>query len=173
MAGRIITRQFIVPFLLGLKFNLITMLPLVFAGIVLLLKKAVFLGKFAIFVTGLLGAGGLSGIGQFSGINNYFQPQRPFLFGGQSHHVPNNGLGTFGDGITNGYYKSDLKSIASSPVHYHESTVTEKEPPQYADQFYNYETKTTITKPENKEPKNPGNRSARANSYRNFAWQSD
>lgn len=147
------------------------MLPLLFAGIVLILKKAVFLGKLAIFVTGLLGAGGLSGLGQFSGVNNYFQPQRPFLYGGHTQHGPGNGLGTFGDGITNGYYKSDLKSIGSAPVHYQQPA--DKEPPQYADQFYNYDTKTTIAKPENKEPKNPATRSARANSYRNFAWQSD
>lgn len=138
-----------------------------------------FLGKFAVFVTGLLGVGGLSsGIGQFSGINNY-QPQRPFQFGQHHYHQqqqPSNGFGTFGDGISNGYYKSDLKTIDS--IQFSDAataaTANEKEPPShYADQFYNYENKATISKPENNEPKNPGNRSARANSYRNFVWQSN
>lgn len=145
------------------------MLPLLFAGIVLLLKKAVFLGKFAIFVTGLLGVGGLSGIGQFNGINNY-QPQRPHLFGQNNHHS-NNGFGTFGDPTSNGYYKSDPKQVGA--VQYQDVAVHEKDHPQYADQFYNYENKVTISKADNKELKSPANRSARANGYRNFVWQSN
>lgn len=129
------------------------------------------------FVTGLLGVGGLSsGLGQFSGINNY-QPQRPFLFG-QQNHQPSHGFGSFGDGISSGYYKSDLKTLDSIQFQdvvagTQSTTASEKEPSHYADQFYNYENKATISKPENKEPKNPGNRSARANSYRNFVWQSN
>ncbi|XP_058443898.1 uncharacterized protein LOC131425767 [Malaya genurostris] len=57
--ARILTRNFIVPFLLGLKFNLATLLPLVFGGLILLSKKALILGKIALFVSGLFGYGSL------------------------------------------------------------------------------------------------------------------
>lgn len=67
------------PFLLGLKFNLLTILPLFFGVIILLCKKAAFLGKMALFVTGLLGyssafslggLGGLFGGGGFGGFGS-------------------------------------------------------------------------------------------------------
>uniref|UniRef100_A0A903Z0F2 Protein osiris 10 n=1 Tax=Anopheles minimus TaxID=112268 RepID=A0A903Z0F2_9DIPT len=55
--ARILTKSFIVPFLLGLKFNLATLLPLVFGGLILLSKKALILGKIALFLSGLFGYG--------------------------------------------------------------------------------------------------------------------
>uniref|UniRef100_A0A9I3FH58 Protein osiris 10 n=1 Tax=Anopheles epiroticus TaxID=199890 RepID=A0A9I3FH58_9DIPT len=55
--ARILTKSFVVPFLLGLKFNLATLLPLVFGGLILLSKKALILGKIALFLSGLFGYG--------------------------------------------------------------------------------------------------------------------
>lgn len=176
-AARILTRQFVVPFLLGIKFNLMTILPLLFAGIILLLKKAVFLGKFAMFITGLLGFGNLLSIGQFGGVNSfssYFQqPNRPF---GGHHHGPfgdpiaGGGLG--GGGLSGGYYKS---SGHGAPITFHEFATTEKDL-QYADQFYNFEKKVLQNKAEKtleKESKqSTTEQSGRANAYRNFVWQS-
>lgn len=165
------------PFLLGIKFNLMTILPLLFAGIILLLKKAVFLGKFAMFITGLLGFGNLLSIGQFSGVNNYQQPYRPFGFGGgNNHHHGGGGFGSLSDSygsggaLSGGYYKS-----AGTPVAFNEFVTTEKDP-QFADQFYNYEKKTLQMKSDKtfeKEPKLPtAEQSGRSNTYRNFVWQS-
>lgn len=150
-----------------------TILPLLFAGIILLLKKAVFLGKFAMFITGLLGFGNLLSIGQFGGINSFYpQPHRPFGFGGQHH---NHGFGTFGDsigggGLSGGYYKS------SPSITFNEFATTEKDP-QFTDQFYNFEKKILQNKSEKvfeKENKTPAPEQAgRANTYRNFVWQTN
>lgn len=147
-----------------------TILPLLFAGIILLLKKAVFLGKFAMFITGLLGVGNALSLGQFGGINSFHQPNRPF--GG------NRPFGTFGDsfgngglngGLSGGYYKS----TGSAPITFNEFAITEKDP-QYVDQFYNFEKKFLQNKSEKveKEPKVSTEQSERLNSYRNFKWQS-
>ncbi|XP_055523596.1 uncharacterized protein LOC129717603 [Wyeomyia smithii] len=84
--ARILTRNFIVPFLLGLKFNLATLLPLVFGGLILLSKKALILGKIALFVSGLFGYGSVlspgigygfipPGIGSYGGF-----PARPYRY---------------------------------------------------------------------------------------------
>lgn len=187
-AARVLAKQFILPFLLSLKLNLITILPLIFAGILLLLKKAMFLGKFALFITGLLGFGNLFSFGQFGGINSFFPtPFRPF----GNHHGPLGDIGGFGGGgglgglggiggggggggLNGGYYKS---ASPSAPITFHEFATTEKDT-QYADQFYNFEKKILQNKsPEKsfeKEPKTQMNeQSGRANTYRNFVWQSN
>lgn len=80
-------KQFVVPFLLGLKFNLITILPLFFGLIILLCKKAAFLGKLALFVTGLLGYGSAFSLGGLGG-----------LFGGGYGGGYSGGYGGFGGG---------------------------------------------------------------------------
>lgn len=164
-----------------------TILPLLFAGIILLLKKAVFLGKFAMFITGLLGVGGILQAGQFSGINSFQQPNRPFGFGGFGGGGGsggglgglgsglgglggNNQFGTFGDSsLSGGYYKSS----PGANIGIHEFATTEKDP-QFIDQFYNYEKKLLQNKSDkslDKEPKLSTERTARANTYRNFVWQ--
>lgn len=152
-----------------------TILPLLFAGIILLLKKAVFLGKFAMFVTGILGFGNLLSIGQFGGINNYL-PHRPGGFGGGgggSHHHQHGSFDTaFGSGgLSGGYYKA-----SGVPVTFNEFVNTENDP-QYADQFYNFEKKFLQNKSEKifeKDQKLPiVEESGRANTHRNFVWQSN
>lgn len=187
-AARILTKQFILPFLLGLKFNLMTILPLLFAGIILLLKKAVFLGKFALFITGLLGFGNLFSFGQFGGVNSFYPtPFRPFgnqpgplgplgdsFVGGPGGIGGIGGVGGGGLGGGGGYYKS---ASPSASITFHEFATTEKELP-YADQFYNFEKKIlhnkSAEKSLEKEAKEPINeQSGRASTYRNFVWQSD
>lgn len=157
-----------------------TILPLIFAGILLLLKKAVFLGKFALFITGLLGFGNLFSFGQFGGINSFYPiPLRPFgshgpigdpLLGGVG------GVGGGGGGLSGGYYKSASAS-PSAPITFHEFATTDKDL-QYADQFYNFEKKIlqnkSTEKSFEKEPKIPTTeQTGRANTYRNFVWQSN
>ncbi|XP_030371683.1 uncharacterized protein LOC115621973 [Scaptodrosophila lebanonensis] len=66
--GRLLAKQYLLPFLLGLKFNLVALVPLLFAGICLLLKKSLFLVKLAIYVSSFLGLGGVvSSLGSFGG----------------------------------------------------------------------------------------------------------
>lgn len=67
-------RKFVLPFLLGLKFNLATLLPLILGAVVLISKKAAFLSKLALFISGFfsispfLGGGGFGGgLGGFGG----------------------------------------------------------------------------------------------------------
>lgn len=60
-SGRLLAKQYLLPFLLGLKFNLVALVPLLFAGICLLLKKSLFLAKLAIYVSSFLGLGGVLG----------------------------------------------------------------------------------------------------------------
>ncbi|XP_055585980.1 uncharacterized protein LOC129738745 [Uranotaenia lowii] len=97
--ARILTRNFVVPFLLGLKFNLATLLPLVFGGLILLSKKALILGKIALFVSGLFGYGSIfspgiglgfpyGGLGGASGLSGYGFSHRPFRYGEALHDKP-------------------------------------------------------------------------------------
>lgn len=174
-AARILARQFMLPMLLGLKFNVMTILPLLFAGIILLLKKALFLGKFAIFVTGMLGFSNLfSSVGQFGGVNSIYQaPYRPYShqYGGIGDSFV--GDGGIGGGLTGGYYKS---ASPSAPIQFQEFATTEKEL-QYADQFYNFEKKLLQNKATEKlfekdQKLQTNEQSGQANSYRNFVWQS-
>lgn len=161
-----------------------TILPLLFAGIILLLKKAVFLGKFAMFITGVLGFGNLLSIGQFNGVN--YQPNRPFggfggfgggglgggFGGGGAHH--HGGFGPLSDsygggGLSGGYYKS-----SGAPISFNDFVTTEKDP-QFADQFYNFEKKMLSNKSDKsfeKDSKLPiTEQSGRSNTQRNFVWQ--
>lgn len=57
------TKKFVLPFLLGLKFNLATLLPLILGAIILISKKAAFLSKIALFISGMFGLGGIYSLG--------------------------------------------------------------------------------------------------------------
>lgn len=48
-------RQLVLPFLLGFKFNLASLLPLLFGVLIVMTKKALLLTKVALFIAGLLG----------------------------------------------------------------------------------------------------------------------
>ncbi|XP_076631792.1 uncharacterized protein LOC143346952 [Colletes latitarsis] len=53
--GRQMMRHLLIPFLLGFKFNLASLIPLLFGVLLLVTKKALLLTKVALFVSGLLG----------------------------------------------------------------------------------------------------------------------
>ena len=65
------TKKFVLPFLLGLKFNLAVLLPLILGAIILISKKAAFLSKLALFISGFFGAGGLFALGGGLGNGGY------------------------------------------------------------------------------------------------------
>ncbi|XP_076758715.1 uncharacterized protein LOC143428026 [Xylocopa sonorina] len=53
--GRQMMRHLLIPFLLGFKFNLASLIPLLFGFLLLLTKKALLLTKIALLISGLLG----------------------------------------------------------------------------------------------------------------------
>lgn len=177
------------PFLLGLKFNLITILPLFFAGIILLCKKAAFLGKIALFVSGLLGygsafslgglagglTGGLGGLGGFGGGFGGGVGGVPFFDGIRPVHdtVSVSGVNGGGGGYhpdllgPGGYYKSeDLKRV--------ENSVTVQPPNEQdvlVDHFYNFEKKVLLQDRNSKLYEKELDAEGRG--YRNFAWKTN
>lgn len=170
-SARILTRQFIVPFLLGLKFNLVTIVPLIFAAIILLCKKAAFLGKFALFITGLLGfgslfslnglAGGFGGLG--GGLGGY--GHKPILSDGIIH----NDYGS----LSGGYYKID------NPNEYRKTQQASTDPrkEELVDHFYEYDKKVLLNDQNNnnnrfkKEFKFTTNDNQQQPEYRAFTWK--
>lgn len=73
----------LLPFLLGFKFNLASLIPLMFGFLVIVTKKALLLTKVALFVSGLLGWNTL-----FSGAS---APRPPNGFNGfhtYAHEIP-------------------------------------------------------------------------------------
>ncbi|XP_065358045.1 uncharacterized protein LOC135952164 [Calliphora vicina] len=66
--ARILTKQYVLPFLLGLKFNLVALVPILFTVICLLLKKSLFIAKLVVYISSILGVGGIAGaLGTFGG----------------------------------------------------------------------------------------------------------
>jgi hypothetical protein len=118
------TRKFVLPLLLGLKFNLATLLPIILGAIILISKKAALLSKFALFISTFFGIGGLATLGGLGG-------------GGFG-----NAGGGYGYGSpTYGYYKDP-------DVHHHGGSykVLENNTPRtqeetIVDHFYDYDRK--------------------------------
>lgn len=54
-SGRQMMRHLLIPFLLGFKFNLASLIPLLFGFLLILTKKALLLTKVALVISGLLG----------------------------------------------------------------------------------------------------------------------
>lgn len=72
-----------VPFLLGFKFNVATLVPIIFGLLALIAKKALFLSKAALVITSALGLGSLLFGG---GYNHRFPHQPPVTHSGIHHH---------------------------------------------------------------------------------------
>lgn len=56
-----LTRQLLVPFLLGFKFQLSTLMPILFGLMVIVSKKALILAKIAVLASGIFGYNSLFG----------------------------------------------------------------------------------------------------------------
>ncbi|XP_043065037.1 uncharacterized protein LOC122320751 [Drosophila ficusphila] len=162
--GRLVAKQYLLPFLLGLKFNLVALVPLLFAGICLLLKKSLFLVKLAIYVSSFLGLGGImGGLGGLGGLGGGFGGANfasfggsNFGFGGFNGHRP---LGhfpgkttVFGQGQDEFHHQYDVHEaspyrrserkirfeqprVAETPV---QATPSHPKPPTQ-DRFYDFE----------------------------------
>lgn len=165
ISARILTKQFILPFLLGIKFNLATLLPLVFAALIILSKKALLLGKFALFLSGIFGFSGLFGLGGLGGFGGggHHHDNKPHYGGGGYGHHDYNG----GSGLSGGYYRDENKMMSESNVEQTTSLI---------DKFYEYEKKLShrnnkIYERELDDVVPENTASTNQNSYRNFAWQ--
>ncbi|CAL1685954.1 unnamed protein product [Lasius platythorax] len=82
--GRQLTRHILLPFLLGFKFNLASLIPLMFGFLLIVTKKALLLTKVALFLSGLLGWNTL-----FSGTPSASYPATAFNdFHAYGHGIP-------------------------------------------------------------------------------------
>ncbi|XP_044727546.1 uncharacterized protein LOC123291247 [Chrysoperla carnea] len=127
--ARLLTRQLLVPFLLGFKFNTATLVPILFGILALLAKKAVIISKLALVISSALGLGSLlfgAGGGGPAGFGGYGQ-QPPFGFGGHngvhySDRFSAHPLNVGGSGHFHHHYKGDninlMKSSQPDPNHH-------------------------------------------------------
>ncbi|KAG7190703.1 hypothetical protein KM043_006780 [Ampulex compressa] len=105
--GRQLTRHLLLPLLLGFKFNLASLIPLLFGFLLLVTKKALLLTKIALFVSGLLGWNSLFSLastpqpGTFNGFHGFNVPGHevpvadfPYYDQHQFVHRPYRGLQT-------------------------------------------------------------------------------
>lgn len=91
-SARLIKKKFLLPVLLGLKFKIATLVPLIFGLLVLLAKKIVFVSKLALVLGSAAGLGTLLfGLGTLSHLNNqghyppqYYPPDQ--YHGAQQYH---------------------------------------------------------------------------------------
>jgi Protein of unknown function (DUF1676) len=184
--ARILTKQFVLPFLLGLKFKLASLLPIVFWLLILLCKKGMFLLKAGVFLSGLLGFNSLFSLGAFAphlGLHGGIGGGGGLLhqpIGGGIGGIGGIGLGGYGQqqygGVSSGYYKSPRDKLVPSETA--ENIVVA---PQN-DNFYDYEKKvyhqTDRTGKMQLDQLDDDQFVVRHrsednhhNAYRNFAWQ--
>jgi hypothetical protein len=75
------------PYCKPLRFNLATLLPLILGAIIIISKKAAFLSKLALFISGFFGLGGLSSFGG-GGYGGGYYPGGGYGYQGGGYHDP-------------------------------------------------------------------------------------
>jgi len=180
ISARTLAKHFLLPFLLGIKFQLATLIPLVFAGIILLSKKALFLGKIALFLSSIFGYGGLL---SFGGIGSGFgggYGSGGFGNGGYNHHYHHKphfggggGGGSFG-GNNYGYVPQEFYKNENhdGTVYQQPAEVTENIP--LLDKFYDYEKQYLLQDKlfeRNSQTPRKSERSSNRDEFRSFAWK--
>jgi hypothetical protein len=144
------TKKFILPFLLGLKFNLATLLPLILGAIVLISKKAALLSKLALFISGFFGVAPI--LGSLGGYGNHI--------GGGGHY------GLHGSPlISSGHH--DLPIGAYKVIEGHHPRDDMKD-----DQFYEYDKKYLIKDRSSRLYERDTNEEKQGKFQRNFVWAS-
>ena len=157
-----VTKKFLLPFLLGLKFNLATLLPLILGAIILISKKAAFLSKIALFISGMFGLGGIYSLGAL-------------------------GTGSLGGGFGGGYnpHSFGYPPVIHDPGVHHQhqftspykvldnNTPRSEDPP--SDHFYDYDKqhlKDRASRVHEREfDFDKKSSAAKYRSQRNFVWQ--
>ncbi|XP_048486660.1 uncharacterized protein LOC105391597 [Plutella xylostella] len=118
--GRLLARNLLVPFLLGFKFQLSTLLPLLLGFVLLASKKAFLIAKLAFLAVTVFGGAGSSGYGSSGGLSDYGSPalssytslDHPSFLHGQTsgglhHHRPH-----FGES----YYREKSDVTTGAPI---------------------------------------------------------
>lgn len=121
-AGRALTKSFLLPFLLGFKFNLSLVLPLLIGLLLIVGKKIVFISKLVLLLSGVFGWGvpfASSGLG----------------YGQQNHHQ----YGLHKPLFQDGFYRKEFHEKDSGRRASNNVEVTEA--PYEFDRFYDYEKK--------------------------------
>ncbi|XP_034837102.1 uncharacterized protein Osi10a [Maniola hyperantus] len=99
--GRLLTRNLLLPFLLGIKFHIATLLPILLGLVLLASKKAFLLAKIALFAVTLFTSGGSNFTGEHSFFESYINPEStsstPSEHNGYHHNYHSSGAG--------GYYR--------------------------------------------------------------------
>ncbi|CAH2268234.1 jg22293 [Pararge aegeria aegeria] len=88
--GRLLTRNLLLPFLLGIKFHITTLLPLLLGLLLLASKKAFLLAKLAVFAVTLFTTRGTSYGGQ-NIFENFLSPSSSYLSSSHEHTGYNHG----------------------------------------------------------------------------------
>lgn len=86
--GQLLARSFVVPFLLGLKFKIVTLLPIIFGVLALMAKKALVISKLALILSSALGLGTLlfnNNNYNYQNTHGYYNTINP-AFGGHHHY---------------------------------------------------------------------------------------
>lgn len=83
-----LVRNLVLPFLLGFKFSLSSLIPLVFGIVLLVTKKALLLTKIALLLSGLLGWNSILTSGGYQG-GHPGSPTNLFSHGPGGFHFPN------------------------------------------------------------------------------------
>lgn len=145
----------LLPFLLGLKFHIATLVPLVIAAFIFLAKKAAFVGKIALFLSGLLGSAGLFSPGFINPIGHGSYGGYGYRPSNHHHHGGHHDYSDYGQ-----YKNTDFQ---------------DKNKQQLIDNFYEYEKKLNPIDPtklyERESRLDDVGTSAKQIGYRNFAWQ--
>lgn len=101
--GRLLARQFLLPLLLGFKFNVVSIIPVLFGVLALIAKKALVISKIALVASSAFALGtllfGSSGYGQGYPSQHYTTGQYGH-FGGHGGHASHGGHG--GHGVLGG-----------------------------------------------------------------------
>ena len=80
ISGGILARQFLVPMLLGFKLNAATLVPIVFAILILIVKKALVLSKVALIIGSAYALGSLLFTAQNVNQYQHYNYQTPPVF---------------------------------------------------------------------------------------------
>lgn len=88
ISGRLLARNLLIPFLLGFKFQLSTLLPLLLGLLLIVSKKAFLLAKFAVLAVTVFSGSGLgASLGGFGGpASSYTSYDHPVPY--HDHHSP-------------------------------------------------------------------------------------
>ncbi|KAL4708577.1 hypothetical protein ACJJTC_014185 [Scirpophaga incertulas] len=155
--GRLLARNLLVPFLLGFKFQMSTLLPLLLGLVLIASKKAFLLSKLALLAVTVFSSG--SGWGSY----NYGNPSNPHLSSFASYEVPTHYHDHHG---ISGYYH---RRPHHSEYYYREkaaeitqTTATPITPDELRDRL----ERLFVTKKEIENPNDDG----KIRNARNFAW---